>query len=319
MVGATIYPYLSIVIPGRNDNYGGEQRERLNFCCAALLEQLEHFRIESEIVLVDYNPPPDRPPFSSLIDWPAKTACCSVRAITVAPEFHARFLHSDKRSFNGPTSFNVGFRRSRGLFIVPKSSDTIFSDELMQFLAQKRLEIGRVYRANRCDVPKELLHMNGSLAQKLAFCHRNIITEYGYQNVKSPFPILHTNASGDFQMMYRDHLFAIHGYWERDVCGTHNDSLVQYAAYCLGISEARLPPPARVFKITHDRQTTRTVTESAPKQALRDGVPTLSWAEAFEVIQEMVLKKRSPILSDESWGLADVDLPEQTIVKAGAH
>lgn len=314
MIGGKIYPYLSIVIPGRNDNYGGDQVARLNFSMSALMDQLERYKIASEIVLVDWNPPEDRPPFHSLFQWPAKSAVCTVRSITVPREYHGRYPHSDKRDFNGPTSFNVGFRRANGLFILPKSSDTIFSEELMQFLSRRELSLTKVYRANRCDVPEETLSLTlPSVNEKLSYCRSHVLREYGYHPPASAFPILHTDASGDFQLTYRDNLFAIRGYWERDVSGSHNDSLVQYALFCNGIQEIRLPPPAHVFKVTHAQQTTRSSIDNGGSKSLRRGVPTLSWDEAATIIEKMVARQCSNILNGEDWGLGNDELPETVI------
>ena len=54
-------PYLSIVICSRNDNHGGNMLRRMQVSISGLLEQLEKHRIESELILVDWNPPADKP------------------------------------------------------------------------------------------------------------------------------------------------------------------------------------------------------------------------------------------------------------------
>ena len=54
-------PYLSIVITSRNDEHGYNALQRMQVSLSGLLEQLEKHKIESELILVDWNRPADRP------------------------------------------------------------------------------------------------------------------------------------------------------------------------------------------------------------------------------------------------------------------
>jgi hypothetical protein len=50
-------PFLSVVVPNRNVSYANVPAAQ-NKCLAILRHQLEDYRIESEIVVVEYNPQP---------------------------------------------------------------------------------------------------------------------------------------------------------------------------------------------------------------------------------------------------------------------
>ena len=67
-------PYLSVISCSRNDDHGGSMHKRMQTSLNALIEQLERFRIESEIILVDYNPPQGKPlcDVRSTILWPER-------------------------------------------------------------------------------------------------------------------------------------------------------------------------------------------------------------------------------------------------------
>ena len=60
-------PYLSIVIASRNDEHGGNALPRMQVALNGLLDQLERYRIESELILVDWNPPTDKPWLKDII------------------------------------------------------------------------------------------------------------------------------------------------------------------------------------------------------------------------------------------------------------
>src|SRR5258705_4390417 len=51
---------------------------------------------------------------------------------------------------------NVGIRRARGNFILATNIDIVFSDELMQFIARKKLDPKKIYRVDRYDIQSGL-------------------------------------------------------------------------------------------------------------------------------------------------------------------
>ena len=63
-------PYLSIIISFRNDNYYlSNAIERFNFALNTLVNQLNDAKIDSEIILVDWNSPnPEKPLIASLMN-----------------------------------------------------------------------------------------------------------------------------------------------------------------------------------------------------------------------------------------------------------
>ena len=51
-------PYLSLVVAARNDNHGGNMLARMQAFLDAWLVQSARYRLSSEIVVVEWNPPP---------------------------------------------------------------------------------------------------------------------------------------------------------------------------------------------------------------------------------------------------------------------
>src|SRR5438270_12732264 len=139
-------PYISLVVTARNDNHGGSLLSRMQAFVNGWIGQCKRHGLLSELIVVDWNPPQDRPPLMEALRWPEDTRPCDVRFIQVPLEIHSRFRHADVLPLYQMIAKNVGIRRARGQFILATNIDIIFSDELMQYLAQGRLQLGRMYR-----------------------------------------------------------------------------------------------------------------------------------------------------------------------------
>lgn len=172
MVTDTLYPYLTIVVCARNDNHGGNLLGRLQAFVTGLLEQCRRHRIRAELVLVEWNPPADRPKLIDMLHWPCHDGSCSVRVIEVPREVHQRFQHAKALPLFQMMAKNVGIRRAVGTFILATNVDILFSDELMRFLASGDLRPRSLYRVDRHDVPSDVL-AHASIDQQLDFCKRN--------------------------------------------------------------------------------------------------------------------------------------------------
>ncbi len=117
-------PYLSAVIFTRNDGYGGKRHET---GIKGLLLQAEKHRLRLELVMVEWNPPPGKPLLKDVFPWPQNLNYCTIRTIVVPASIHTRYEFSDKFPIHGTVSFNTGFRRARGEFILSTTPDMLFS------------------------------------------------------------------------------------------------------------------------------------------------------------------------------------------------
>jgi hypothetical protein len=167
-------PYISVVATARNDDHGGNLLGRMQVFVDAWINQAKRHRLPSELILVEWNPPPDRERLAAALRWPQDTGPCQVRIIEVPPEVHARYRHAAALPLYQMIAKNVGIRRARGEFILATNIDIVFSDELMMFLAERRLENGRMYRIDRTDVMSDV-PVHGTVDEQLAFCRGNLI------------------------------------------------------------------------------------------------------------------------------------------------
>lgn len=240
-------PYLSIVIPCRNDNYAGSMSKKLILSLTILIKQLNKFNLDTEIIIVEWNPPKDKPKLSVEISSLKNLGKTIIRIIEVDSSIHNTFIGSQKKGIVGSVALNVGIRRARGKFITSKMADTFFSDELIEFISNKTLSDNCIYRADRVDVD-----VNPDLVESDWQDYFNLNISYrGYYNNKGP----HLKACADFMLMNKSSWDSIRGFHEpKAVIGLGEDGEALYAALGLGLKQICLGNKNCVYKIRHGNQ-----------------------------------------------------------------
>jgi hypothetical protein len=339
-------PYLSVVIPSRNDQPSGSRRDRTRACVNGFLAQVKRHGLKAELILVEWNPPPDQPPLAEMFDWPADPSC-AIRMITAPPELHRRFPHSSEVVFHGQAAWSVGIRRARGRFVLTMTTDLLFSDDLVRFLASERLDPDAFYRIDRTDVNRDVARLP-TLEQQLAYCERNTIGVQGATPHEFPaslrIPNLHTGAPGDFMLMSKEAWARVRGYPEFDIVGVGVDVLLCYLADRRGLREVVLKPPMRIFHIDHDSNWSRDLhplervvyrgwdlRRFAPRSVRRRlarvfhrlfprarsrwdrlGIPYLTFDDLERIIVNLYRGRPSFPENGDDWGFAGEKLPERS-------
>ncbi|MCU1334850.1 MAG: hypothetical protein JWO19_431 [Bryobacterales bacterium] len=167
-------PYFSLVVAARNDDHGGNLLGRMQIFVDGWLAQARRHQIPSELIIVEWNPPGDRPPLAEALLWPTDAGPCEVRFITVPPEIHNRYQHGANLALYQMIAKNVGIRRARGRFILATNIDILFSDELAAFLGTQQLRTDRMYRIDRHDAMSDV-PAGAPLEEQLAYCRSHLI------------------------------------------------------------------------------------------------------------------------------------------------
>ena len=167
-------PYLSLVVTARNDDHGGNLLHRMQAFVNGWIAQARAHDIPSELIVVEWNPPPDRPRLHEALHWPAETGPCAIRFIEVPPHTHARFTHAESLPLYQMIAKNAGIRRARGEFVLATNIDILFSTELAAFLARRPLRRGRMYRIDRHDA-MSAVPADSSIEDQLAWCRSHLI------------------------------------------------------------------------------------------------------------------------------------------------
>lgn len=165
---------LTVVATSRNDDHGGNLLHRMQLFVDGLIAQCNRHNLDAELILVEWNPPDDRPRLSAALRWPKSTGMCDVRIIEVPTAIHNRFQHSAGLPLFQMIAKNVGIRRARGRFVLATNIDIIFSDELMQFIAREPLQPATVYRIDRYDVYGDV-PLDLPIDELLVYCRRHVL------------------------------------------------------------------------------------------------------------------------------------------------
>lgn len=332
-------PQLSVVATSRNDEHGGHLLARMQLFVEGLAEQSERFGLPVELILVEWNPPADRPPLAEALRW-HPTEHFQPRVVTVPAEVHRTLPNAAQLPLFQMIGKNVGIRRATAPFVLATNIDILFTDELFAFL-QTGLKPGAMYRVDRHDVQAEL---GGPQLPTPAECralpvlreHR--IDGLRYPNGRPPvaagparrgrssfrpslkeltrvssavwdravLPKLHTSGCGDFTLASRETWFAMRGYPEWRIFSWHLDGVVLYQAYAGGVEMINLAPPMVAYHLEHGEGSGWTPESQRLWERLdAAGIPYLSTPEYRRLARKLVQSGRGfhPI-NGEDWGLA---------------
>lgn len=283
---------ISIVVTTRNDDHGGNMMHRLGRFVAALNTYRERHDWQMELILVEWNPPVDRPLLWQLFGPPPW-----MRVIQVPRSVHAQFDNSDLIRMFYCIGQNVGARCARGDWILGTGQDVIFSEQLVGFLFdEEQLDRSKVYRAYRTDIRSHEVPGSG-LEEWLDFCRKDAYVEHSFRWE----PAL-TNAAGDFHLMHRDAWYATRGYPEWHLQCVHLDGLFLNMCIAGGLDEFVVP--GTIYHINHGG-----CLVSDPGYI--DGMPKMDhWLDYYPIVMGLKAKRGLIRANDENWGLALSDMVE---------
>jgi len=336
-------PRLSFVVTSRNDDHGGGLLKRMRLFLQGLLDQTRRHRLALELIVVEWNPPEDRPRLREVLPKPSARDSLTLHYVEVPASIHQGYRCAPQLPLFQMIGKNVGIRRARGDFVLCTNVDLLFSDPLVRLLVDTPFRGDTYYRANRCDVP-DAIDPGWDISRQLAWCERNVMRRLGrdsrYRHInlelagmqdrnalkkwlldkwaylatrswrpeKRTLYGLDSFACGDFTLMSREAWAAIQGYPELDLYSLHVDSLGLIAAASLGYRQHVFPREACTYHIDH----------SAGWQAMSplEKVKFLEKRPAldYHLVQEVglyALTKGDPLgLNPANWGYAHAELPE---------
>lgn len=273
---------VSVVMAGRNDNYGGDFLGRLNYSLASLAYAEELLDIQIEVVLVDWNPPSDRPPLSTVIghDRPRR-----VRVIVVPPDFHRELGGPSKLPMFEYLAKNVGIRRAEAEQILVTNPDIIFTPSAISIGFSGLLEEKVVVRVDRSDTRSALSSnltgaglLNDALGRVEEVWTRGGMKEYSADDLRGSRPVteisdvevfvegsimgalpgnfapVHLGMPGDYMLMTRNSWLESGGYWERTDTHTHLDTYFLGALSIKGYRQLSAIHPYTIVHQFHGRE-----------------------------------------------------------------
>ncbi len=299
---------ISIVLYGRNDNYGYNLHKRAALSLNCMAEVLSD--PDDEILFVDYNTDNDFPTFPEAIqDTLTEKAQRLLRVFRVRPAIHARWKSVTHLFTLEPLARNVAVRRSNpnNRFILSTNTDMIFVPRRGASLTDlvRDLPYG-YYGLPRFEIPETLWE---GLDRKDA---RGVIEQVGkwgwsfYLNeiVYGP-PHDKFDAPGDFQLIERKDLFAIDGFDENMLLGWHVDLNIAKRLRFIRDNDCDLTGSCFGYHCDHTRQATPMHKSTSP---MND----------FNLFVESV-REATLVNQRETWGCAGDDIEEISLVRPASR
>lgn len=340
-------PYLSIVVTARNDGHGGDLLKRAALFFLSIDELSYKYKLPVEVIVVEWNPPLDKPFLHEVFTFNELNTYLSVRFIEVPGEIHNKMKNHDSLGLHQMIAKNVGIRRANADFVLCTNIDILFSEEVFQFFSEKKLMKNTFYRTLRCDVPNEIVNKK-NLNEILNYAAKNILMKIGFKkHFKYAFPYpdfffwfknslyildrvlwvlrllftfntkpqisfggLDLWACGDFTLMSKDDWEKIKGYCEFEIYPLHVDSLAIISAWASGMVQYKLNNKACVYHIDHDGTWLKTSHIPENDLIFMAKKPSLEWYKIVESAKKLKKLKRPFEINSENWGLYDCHLKE---------
>ena len=273
-------PYLSVVVTARNDDHAGDFLGRMTIFIRGLAYQSLRHKLSLELIIVEWNPPPDKPLLHEVLPKPEGNAFLRIRYIIIPHAIHKQYRTHASMGLYQMTAKNVGIRRASADYVLCTNVDVVFSNALASFLSKKCLKKGFVYRSPLCHIPTiKDAKFRDDIGALLQFAEQNIICTYGKSEWSMhlriakwrvlhalglgriglskkkpelfPYYTMSSNGCGDFTLMHKAHWNEIKGYLEIDGYSMNIDTLGLGAAIATGCKQIVLPPQSCVYHISH--------------------------------------------------------------------
>ena len=241
-------PEICAVLVGRNDDYMPDFLGRLR---ATIQWNLRY--LVSEIVFVEWNPPPGRPLLATALaaEFP------EVRAYVVPPETHVATCENPRLPLLEYHAKNVGIRRASAPWILVTNGDAAVGLDSVRRILRAPLRQDEVWTAERHDVAW-VDERSAGLGRVNIFGRRKIV----------PYRSLGT---GEFALASRDLWHRVRGY---------DESLVRHRIGCdsRGVAQmvahgARIRRAGSVLHMQHDTSCTVDAGPHQGEAASIEGVP----------------------------------------------
>jgi hypothetical protein len=139
----------SFIVATRNDNHGGNMKEKNQFFINRWALSVKKLDINCELIIVDWNSPKK---LRNTLIIPKLNKNQNIKIIEVPNKIHKKFKNSKKLNMFQMIAKNVGAQRALGEYLILTNVDIIFSENLLKFLKNKKLDENCIYRTDRYDI-----------------------------------------------------------------------------------------------------------------------------------------------------------------------
>lgn len=221
---------ISIVLAGRNDNYGGDFEKNLLATVSHNVNQLDKAGVDYELIFVEWNPILLRSLLSKKIARRFPKAQCYV----VHHLVHRYICANRHIKVYEYYAKNIGVKYARGQWLLLMNPDDFLGREIIKFLAKGQFDEQILYRSGWINITD----------------YKDVDNPTLDDNTKDDMPP-YLNHSGDFVFCRRELFESIGGYREDlPFTNSHKDS-----TFCLTLYERiqKAHKIGNVYHIKHKR------------------------------------------------------------------
>src|SRR5438045_9104446 len=102
---------------------------------SGLIAQANRPHLPVELIMVEWNPPVDRPLLHNILPKPQHGDFLTSRYLSVPKSIHQRYKRANEIQLFQMIAKNVGIRSAKSEFILCTNIDLLFTDELFLILA----------------------------------------------------------------------------------------------------------------------------------------------------------------------------------------
>jgi len=230
-------PYITIVITGRNDDFGGDFNGRLFGALEFNHAHLSERGIPHEFVFVEWRPLSGKPWLSEVLcDRYPQLVPHTLMCYVADEAYHDAYSLNQKLQFQEFIAKNIAIRRCRAAYILTTNTDVYLSRGVLDLLEKRALAPRVLYRTVRIDLKDNI----GAVGMDFSVLE----DERNYDHVNQIEPPYYTNASGDFLLLDRDSYQELRGFNEvYRAAKVHMDSNFCRKAYASGLRLEPLDAP----------------------------------------------------------------------------
>jgi len=230
-------PFVTIVVTGRNDDFGGDFNGRFFRALRFNHERLTEAGVPHQLAFVEWRPIAGRPLLATLLaDEFASLGPEELVCYVVDPSYHDALSLNPRLQFQEFIAKNVAIRRAAGAFVLSTNTDIYLSRGVVAILARRAIDPGVLYRATRHDL---------KACMDTTFTEWDVLEdERNCEIVNTMQPPYYTNGSGDFQLLDRATFHQLRGFNEvYRMAKIHIDSNFCVKAHASGVPMADIGFP----------------------------------------------------------------------------
>lgn len=136
--------YMTIVFVARNDNYAGDQYERLQNMLDSSFLMAKETKTRLEVLIIEWNPLEGKRNIMDTYRF-RRSDYLTWRILTVPPQLHDTFKYQHPKSLYEFEGKNIGIRYARGEYIVCVNQDDIWSQNMYNAIKSRAWKKKMIY------------------------------------------------------------------------------------------------------------------------------------------------------------------------------